>query len=208
MAFTPTSRRMAGRTRRALSAGAAIALAAGAMLALAVPASAHSPKIEAACEEEVTTLQIKLINYNATGENSVSVVVDDEVLVDEVFETTFEQEWTDLDPKVAHVIEVDVSAWDDPDGAKGWSVSEQLEVEACAPAAPTTPPMPPSSSEVAPTSPAGGDSGGLAETGASIAIPIVLGLLLLVGGGALLLMVRRRGSANSANSGDSGNSTA
>lgn len=195
MAYTPTSRRT-GLVRRTVGGGAAVALAMAATLALAAPASAHVPRVDASCTDEGTTLEVKLTNYNATHENHVTVTADDEVLVDgKVFETTFEQVWSDFDPAQSHEFEVTVQAWDDEDGAKGWSVVESLEVVACA-AAPTTTEAPPATT-VAPTrAPGGGDSGGLADTGASIAIPIVLGVLLLAGGGALLLLVRRRRNSN------------
>lgn len=197
MAYTPTSRRT-GLVRRTFGGGAAVALAVAATLALAAPAGAHVPKVDAYCADEGTTLEVKLTNYNATHENYVTVIADDEVLVDEeVFETTFEQVWSDFDPAQSHVFEVAVLAWDDEDGDKGWSIVETLEVEACVTApTPTTTEAPPTTTKPAPPkAPGGGDSGGLADTGASIAIPIVLGVLLVAGGGALML-VRRRGSSN------------
>lgn len=210
MADTQTSRRLTGLARRVLGAGAAVALAATATLALAVPAGAHTPKTDAYCKDEGTTLKVQLTNYNTTHENSVYIEADGEVLVDEAdFGNSYEFKREDFDPTVAHTFLVEVLAWDDEDGEKGWSFSEVLEVEACVEAptttattsevAPTTSDevAPTTSEEAAPTSPpAGGDSGDLADTGASIAIPIVLGALMLVGGAALLLLVRRRGNSN------------
>ncbi|WP_158851613.1 hypothetical protein [Saccharothrix deserti] len=40
------------------------------------------------------------------------------------------------------------------------------------------------------------DTGGLADTGASIAIPLVIGVVLLGGGAALLIVLRRRAAGN------------
>jgi hypothetical protein len=207
MASTPTSRRWAGLARRTLGAGAAVAVTAAATLVLATPASAHTPKVEAFCEEGTTTLKVNLTNYNTTHGNFLTVVADDEVIIDgDDFGASFQQKWDDFDGTVDHVFVVEVDAWDDQDGSKGWSFSETLDVEACAVAPTTTSEVAPTTTdeaaptttdEVAPTtSPAGGESGGLADTGASIAIPLVLGVLLLAGGGVLLLIVRRRGNSN------------
>lgn len=206
MALTLTSRRWADLARKTTGAGVAVALAAVAALALATPANAHTPKVQASCEDEGTTLKVKLSNYNAQDDNILTVVADGEAIIEEkVFGTSFDENWADFDPTVKHEFVVEVIAWDDPDGKKGWSFSETLPVEACAATPPTTPEATPTTSKVAPaankvaptTSPASGDSEGLANTGASIAIPIVLGVLMLVGGGALLFLVRRRDSRTS-----------
>lgn len=206
MAFILTSHRWAGLIRKATGAGAAVALAVAAVLALATPASAHTPKVKASCQDEVTTLEVKLSNYNAQDRNTLTVVADGEAIIDKkVFETTFDKKWSDFDPAVEHEFVVKVVAWDDPDGTKGWSTSETLRVKACAATSPTTSKPAPTTSKPAPTtskaapitSPAGSGSGGLANTGASIAIPIVLGVLMLLGGGALLFLVRRRDNSAS-----------
>jgi hypothetical protein len=186
-----------------MGAGAAVALAVAATLALAAtPASAHFPKVDAFCDQEGTTLDIKLSNYKTGGDNTLTVIADDKTIVDEkVFGTSFANKWTTFDPKVEHEFVVEVVAWDDPDGAKGWSISEKLDVEACAAAATTTQAAAPKAPHATTppvttppvTTPGGANQGGLAETGVSILIPIVLGVLMLVGGVALLFLVRRRG---------------
>lgn len=193
MTFIPISHRWAGLTRRAIGAGAAVALAVAATLLLAAtPASAHVPKVDASCDQEGTTLDIKLSNYKTGGDNTLTVIADGKTIIDEkVFGTSFANKWTTFDPKVEHEFEVEVVAWDDPDGTKGWSTSEELVVEACVAAATTAPQAAPKAPPV--TTPGGADQTGLANTGASILIPITLGVLMLVGGAGLLFLVRRRG---------------
>jgi LPXTG-motif cell wall-anchored protein len=204
MTFIPASHRGAGLTRRAMRVGAAVAMAVAAMLLVATPAGAHTPKVKAYCDEEGTILEIKLDNYKAGGDNTLTVIADDKTIIDEeVFGTSFSDKWATFDPKVEHEFVVEVVAWDDPDGAKGWSISEKHVVQACVAAATTSQkaaPKPPPATTSPATTPGGANLGGagpedLAETGASILIPIMLGVLLLAGGGGLLFLVRRRGDS-------------
>ncbi|HWO63220.1 MAG TPA: thioester domain-containing protein [Umezawaea sp.] len=83
---------------------------------------------------------------------------------------------------------------------------------ATAPSSSTPPPSstvttPPSTTESVPSStpaptttttpvPAGGSSGELASTGASIFVPLIVGIVLIGGGAAALLVMRRKKSAN------------
>src|SRR5215470_5666026 len=139
MTSIPTSHRWAGLTRRAMGAGAAVALAAVATLALAAtPALAHTPRVDAHCDAAGTTLDLKLSNYRAGGENTLTVIADGKTIIDEkVFGTSFSNTWT-FDPKAEHEFAVEVVAWDDPDGARGWSFSEKRVVQACVAAATTS----------------------------------------------------------------------
>ena len=210
MTFIPTSHRWAGPTRRAMGAGAAVVLTAVATLALAAtPAFAHTPKVDAHCDQEGTTLALNLNNYNTQGKNTLTVIADGKTIIDnKVFGASFSNKWTTFDPKVDHEFVVKVVAWDDPDGTKGWSISENRVVKACVTAAtkpqetaPEAPPVATAPATTTPTTTTGGavqggaKPGGLANTGASIFIPITLGVLMLIGGGGLLFLVRRRGAS-------------
>jgi LPXTG-motif cell wall-anchored protein len=195
--------------RRVLATGA---VAGTALLALALPASAHTPKLEASCTDGKTTLTIDLKSYNGQKDNTVKATDGDTVLAD----TTFKSGWSnkfDVSATADHTFTVTVGAWDDKDGSHGYSFTKTLTVKACVveTTTTTTPPaettttttslLPTSttSSEAPPvpsTTPAPpADQGGLASTGASVGLPLTIGALLLIGGGALLLVVRKRRNA-------------
>lgn len=204
MTLNSTTRRWSGL---ALKSAGVCAAAAGVLVALASPASAHTPKINADCVDGVTTLTVELADYNDQKENAVVVTDGDEVLDDAAFGRSYSEAW-EVAGDVDHEFTVDVTAWDDPEGKEGWSFTETLKVAACVePPTSTEPPTssepPPSSTEppastTVPTTPApqGSDAPDeLADTGASIAIPLAIGALLVLGGGGLLLVYRRRSKA-------------
>jgi hypothetical protein len=207
MAATSASRSWSSLVAKGIATSAVAAVA---LIALAVPASAHTPQVKSDCARNgEATLQIKLKNYPAK-ENSVTVLEGDKT----VFETTkFTGDWEKtlkFDGSVAHTWVISVKAGDDPDGKHGWTKDLTAKSEVCEqppssqPSEPSEPSEPPSSnppsSEPAPVTtttaaPAVGANANLAETGASIALPLGIGALLLLGGGALLLVMRKRGKA-------------
>ena len=211
MAHTSTARRRFGA---ALGAFGVSAVTAAALVGMAGTASAHTPKFTAECSSDagVTTLQVELRAYNDQEPNTVKVTDGDTVLVDQEFGENFSKEWNDLDATVDHNFVLEVVAWDDPNGQNGWTFSSKIEVGACV--EPTTPPEEPEPSEPAPTTEPSApveeptsepapptetstevEEVALAETGASVALPIGIGAVLLAGGVVLMVVVRRRSRA-------------
>jgi hypothetical protein len=205
MAHTSTSRRRFGAATRVLGVSV---VAAAALVGMAGTASAHTPKISSECAEEGSWLKVELTQYNDSDTNTVSVVLDGQSVVNEEFDRDFEQTFDGLDPAAPHEATVQVVAWDDPNGEKGFSFTESVTIEACVqpttpPEEPTVPsetptespvPSEPETSETAPpTVSTSVEEAALAETGASIAIPLGIGAVLLAGGVVLMIVVRRRG---------------
>ncbi|MCT2586942.1 hypothetical protein [Actinophytocola gossypii] len=213
MAHTSTARRRFGAALGAF--GVTAVTAAAALVGMAGTASAHTPDFSAECsaEEGVTTLQVELRAYNARESNTVKVTDGDTVLAQEKFGENFSQEWNDLDATVDHTFVIEVQAWDDPNGDRGWSFTRELGVGACVdqttppeepqpsePPATTEPSAPveePTSSEAAPpvAETTEVEPVALAETGASVALPIGIGAVLLAGGVVLMVVVKRRSRA-------------
>jgi hypothetical protein len=212
MAHNSTSRRRFG----ALGALTVSGMAAAALLGMAGTASAHTPKFAVGCDEDGSWVKVELTQYNDKDTNAVVVIIDGEAVVDEEFGKDFSENWDDLDPTVEHTVQLAVDAWDDPDASKGFSFVKEKTIEACVEPQPTAPPsseptLPsetpsetpsaqpaptPSVSEVpAPTTSVEVEEAALAETGASIAIPLGIGAVLLAGGVVLMVVVRRRGRA-------------
>jgi hypothetical protein len=205
MAHTSTARRRFGAALSALGIGAA---AVAALVGMAGTASAHTPDIKAECTDNGTVLRVHLEKYDSRGENTVKIMDGDTVLQDTMkFGSNFDQSFDGLDATVAHTFTADVKAFDDPDGSHGFTKVLTASSEACVTPPPTTttevpptsseaPPVPPSSAPVS-TTPAAQPAPAppLAETGASIALPVGIGAVLLIGGGVLLFIVRRRGRA-------------
>ncbi len=202
MAHPSTARRRFGAALSALGIGVA---AAATLVGLAGTASAHVPDIKAECTDKGTTVRVHLENYDQRGANSVKIMDGDQVLLDTTeFGRSFDQSFDTLDATVNHVFTADVRAHDDPDGSKGFTKMLRAEAAACVTPPPTTTTTttteaPPTSSEAPPapttTTPAPQAAPPLAETGASIAIPLGIGAVLLIGGGVLLFVMRRRGRA-------------
>ena len=208
--------------------GAAVAAVAATVFA-AVPASAHTPKLEAMCENGTTTLSVNLTAYaqqTRDKANHIKVTLDgSEELENKDFGASFKGSYS-ATGDVERVFEVEVTAYDD---AK-YSFTETKTVKACVvPTAPPTTEVPttvpptttePSTTTVPPTTteppsessapatstttttttpavvPVADTGDGLANTGASIAIPLVIGVVLLGGGAALLVVLRRRAANN------------
>lgn len=198
MAHPSTARRRFGAALSALGIGVA---AAAALVGMAGTASAHVPNIKAECTDAGTVLQVRTDKYDPHGVNTIKVMDGDEVLLDTTqFGESFEQTFDGLDATVDHVFTADVRAHDDPDGSKGFTRVLTAQAESCVTPPPTTTEAPPTSSEAPPappttTTPAPQPAPPLAETGASIALPLGIGAVLLVGGGVLMFVVRRRSRA-------------
>jgi hypothetical protein len=198
MANPSTARRRFGAALTTLGVGV---VAAAALVGMAGTASAHKPEINAQCTESGTVLEVHLKEYNGNGENSVSVMDGDtELLAKTTFQSNFDQKFEGLDATVEHTFTVDVKAHDDPTGEHGFTKVLTATAEACVEAPPETTTPPPSTSTEAPPAPTTtttteAPAPPLAETGASIALPLGIGAVLLVGGGVLLFVVRRRGRA-------------
>jgi len=205
MAHPSTARRRFGAALSAVGVGVA---AAAVLVGMAGTASAHEPQIAAQCTDKGTVVAVKLVKYNDGGMNTVKIMDGDTVLLDTTqFGQNFEQAFDGLDATVDHHFTADVKAHDDVDGSKGFTKVLTADAAACVTPPPTTtteapptsseaPPVPPTS-EAPTTTPAPQPAPAppLAETGASIALPLGIGAVLLVGGGVLLFVVRRRSRA-------------
>lgn len=210
MALTPSL------ARRALAVGAAATVA---LVALAVPASAHRGKPVASCDKETgkTTLTVNLADYNPNKQgdeskapNTIKITDGDQVLLALThFGGKYPRPDTDdkgsfeLPGDVDHNFTVVVTAWDDEDLKDDeWSFTWKKKVEACVEkeqppssvsSPPSSPSNPPSSAPTTTTTaPAVVASTALADTGASIGLPLAIGALLLIGGVGMLILVRRR----------------
>lgn len=205
----------------------AVTAAVAATVFAAVPASAHTPTVEAACVDKVSTLTVNLKDYRVEQgkKNTVVVTVDDQAPKSFEFGKDFSQTFTAEPATVEHEYKVEVKAWDDPTGDLKFTRSFDRSTEACVKNIPPTTTTTTTTTTTAPTttttveettttvetttesSPAAttttevavvpaGDTEALASTGASIAIPLVIGLVLLGGGAALLVVLRKRAANN------------
>lgn len=200
----------------------ALAVAASASVLTAAPASAHTKKFTPGCEGEQSTLKVSLWAYagvQGDKQNRITVTVDGTTKLEnnrgfgESFEYTYK-----VSGDVDHVFTVEVTAHD----SEQYSFKEEgIEVPACVKEQPPAeeppaeePPVeeppaeeppaeeppaeesssvaaPPTTTE-APVVPIADEEEPLANTGASIAIPLVIGVVLLGGGAALLIAQRKR----------------
>ncbi len=210
--------------------GAAVAAAAATVFA-AVPASAHTPVLNAECKDGTTTLSVKLTQYaesTAQKSNRVKVTLDgDKELENKDFGRSFEGSYS-ASGDVKRVFVVEVKAHD----GNQYSFTKTKTVEACVvptttttttttettstttTVETTTEPSETTTTTVEPTTETSessvpatttttdaavvpvADTDELASTGASIAIPLVIGVVLLGGGAALLIVLRRRAANN------------
>ena len=199
---------------RVLGAFVVTATATLVSLALATPASAHTPVVEAYCDQnaKVTVLKVTLTQY--AGGNKNTVVVKDgntELQAQKNFGDSWSKTWDKLDAKVDHNFSVEVKA-SDTTPRKSYDFSWAKLVKSCVQAPPTqqepkpsTPSEAPSSSvtpstttTTTPPAPAPGGSTPeppLAATGASPLWLLLSGLGLVGAGAGTLLFLRRRRSA-------------
>jgi LPXTG-motif cell wall-anchored protein len=196
MALTPSF------ARRALAVSAA---AAAALTALAIPASAHIPEASTSCDRATgtVTLHVSLTKYVDSSENTVKITEGDTVIQDtKSFDTEFVKSFPGFAGDVAHTFTIDVHVTDDQKFTKKWNVGptelckkkEQPSSQPSQPSsAPSQPSSAPASSAPSSTTPAAVvASTALADTGASIGLPLAIGALLLIGGIGMLILVRRR----------------
>lgn len=123
---------------RVLGALAVTATAALATLALATPASAHTPRWNAYCDEgaKVTKLSVNLSAYVDRGKNTVVVKDGKTELLNKTFGNGYSQNWNDLDATVQHKFSIKVTTWD------GYNFSEEKTVEPCVKKSPPKPEQP------------------------------------------------------------------
>lgn len=217
MALNSTPRRRFG-----VALGVVLTGVTAGLIGFAGVASAHTPQVSAECKGETTVLKVDLTQY-VVGKNGktnhVKISDGTTVLEDKDFQQQYKNTFK-VSGEVAHDFTVNIKAWDDPDRKHGWTTDRTLHVEACVVKPPTetkttetttttttTPEVPPttvttSSTSSAPvvattTSPAppAAQGGPLAETGASIALPLGIAGVLLAGGVGALFVVRRRSKA-------------
>ncbi len=141
--------------RASLAAGAAVMT--GGLLVLVAPnADAHTPAIDAACAQAASYLHVGLTNYNTGGTNHVKVVIDGQGQADVDFGASYAFTRDDLTSDTVHTWRVKVTAWDDPDGSKGFSLNRSGSIEACGGGGTTTPTPTPTPTTPAPLPPADG----------------------------------------------------
>ncbi|MFC7493104.1 MULTISPECIES: hypothetical protein [unclassified Nocardioides] len=94
------------------------------------PASAHTASVDASCEQ----LTVDLTRYVASGgPNTVRVVVDGETRAETTFGSSYGQAFALGDAATPHSWTVSVTAWDDPDGARGWTFERSGTSSPCEP---------------------------------------------------------------------------
>jgi LPXTG-motif cell wall-anchored protein len=199
-----------------------LAVATTASVFFAAPASAHTKDAWAKCVDEKSILNVNFLAYapkDGDKQNRITITVDGEKKLEDNtgFGKKFVKQY-ELPSDVPHTFVIKVTAHDDdqysftkddlktPKCSKEQPPAEQPPAEeeppaeeqppaeeeqppaeeSSVPAAPTT--------TVAPTSvaPIAAEETPLANTGASIAIPLVIGVVLLGGGAAVLVMQRKR----------------
>lgn len=214
MALDSTPRRRFG-----VALGVVLTGVTAGLIGFAGSASAHTRDLSAECKGDTTTLHVNLKSYSNSDDNHVKITDGDQVLEDKGFRGEFVKNF-ETSGAVDHTFTVAVKASD----SDKYSFTETLKVEKCVietttttppeSTEPSTPPettttepseTPTSSSTEAPpvpttpptttTTTAEVDEAALAETGASIGLPLGIAGVLLVGGGVLLFVVRRRGKA-------------
>jgi hypothetical protein len=111
--------------------------------ALVAPAavSAHTPEVSLTCDGG---LVVSLTKYNSSGTNSVAVSIDGSAVAGSpfTFGSSFSKTFSVTPPTSAHTAKVEVTAWDDPTGSKGWTKTFNRSIEACQQPTPTPTPQP------------------------------------------------------------------
>src|SRR6478609_10203512 len=104
--------------RRIMSGAAALLLVTVLGVNVTSSASAHTPSASATC----STLSVALTNYSSNDDNTVSVLIDGNVVVDaKAFGSSYTKDFAFDDQYVAHTWKVIVRTDADPYGSKGWS---------------------------------------------------------------------------------------
>lgn len=219
MALNSTPRRRFG-----VALGVVLTGVAAGLIGFAGSASAHTPEAKASCEGETTTLSVNFQKYATSKkkENHIKILDGDKVLVDEGFQDKFVRDF-ETSGAVDHTFVIAVKAFDDSkyNYDKTLTVKACVTTPPSSETTTTTTEVPPSSTttttttettetttttseeEVPPsstpaptttTSPEVKEEA-LAETGASIGLPLGIAGVLLVGGAVLLFVVRRRSKA-------------
>ena len=208
MAINSTPRRRYG-----VALGVVLTTVSAGLIGFAGTAAAHTNRSSAECVDDTTTLTVDLTAYNKRETNTVKITDGDTVLHEGEFDENYQEKF-EVPGDVEHVFTIDVKAGDDPEGKKGWSFTQEHKVEACVePSTPpssetSTPPVEtttetpvPTSSEAppAPTTPPTTTTTEqeevLAETGASVALPLGIAGFLIIGGVGAMFFVRRRSKA-------------
>ncbi|AUG80172.1 hypothetical protein CFP65_5471 [Kitasatospora sp. MMS16-BH015] len=190
---------------------AVVLVGAAAPLALAGSAVAHVPTWSVTC----TKVSVSLANYSKDAQNSVTLIVGGEKLLDrKTFGDAFTQDFTVKAHSADLKAELIVLTSEDPKGEKGWSVDQTKTIPVCESPSPspkpsspspkpsTPPPSTPASTKPpvthtpthtptpTPTGPQLASTGGGGET------PLIAGAgaAVVAAGGALLFFGRRRSS--------------
>lgn len=200
------------RRRYGVGLGVVLATVSAGMIGFVGSAAAHTNKSSAECVDPTTTLTVDLTAYSSKHTNTVKITDGDKVLhEDNDFGDKYAEKF-EVPGDVKHVFTIEVKAGDDVNGDRGFSFTKEYTVEACVqpttPPETTTPPVEtttetpaPTSSEAppAPTTPPTTTTTEkeevLAETGASVALPLGIAGVLIVGGAGALFVVRRRSKA-------------
>jgi LPXTG-motif cell wall-anchored protein len=202
------------RRRFGVALGVVLTGVTAGLIGFAGIASAHTKDIDAYCKGDTTTFSVNLQNYSRKKENQITISDNGKEIVNEGFKGEFVRQFT-ASATEKHTFKIDVEASD----GNQYSVHDKKTVEACLIAPPTQPTssstttttttvtVPPSTetttttTEAAPvvatsttTPPPAAQGGPLANTGASIALPLGIAGVLLAGGVVMLFVVRRRSS--------------
>lgn len=197
------------RRRFGVGLGVVLTTVTAGMVGFVGTAAAHTNSSKAECVDDTTTLTVNLTAYSDKHENTVKIT-DGETVLDE--NKNFGKEYSKVfkvPGDVEHVFTIDVKAGD----SDRYSFTKEYKVAACVETPPpssetSTPPVEtttetpaPTSSEAppAPTTPPTTTTTEqeevLAETGASVALPLGIAGVLIVGGAGALFVVRRRSKA-------------
>ena len=119
------------RVRRRIGHVAALLLVAtGLVVVTGGAASAHNASVSATCAK----LSVSLTSYQASGgQNTVKVTVDGATKADTAFGSSYNQTFPFADETSSHTWTVQVKAWDDAGGQKGWSFTKSGTSNPCAP---------------------------------------------------------------------------
>ena len=119
-----------GSVDRIVQVGALLLVTLGLVAVTGGAASAHTASVSATCKK----LSVNLTSYQSSGgQNRVQVSVDGASRADAQFGTSYSQTFPFSDETVAHTWTVKVTAWDDPNGQKGWTFTKSGTSDPCQP---------------------------------------------------------------------------